>query len=165
VVAAVRGVALGGGLELVLACDVVVAEHGAAFGLPEVTLGLLPGWGGTQRLTWLVGPTRARWLMMSGERMDAETARAVGIVTHLCARDDLFPRSLEVAQLLAARAPLAVAAIREAVIAAVPGGPDGSAGRGFRRERAALGSLFASADGREGVTAFVEKRSPRFVGH
>lgn len=164
VVAAVRSLALGGGFELVLACDVVVAERGAAFGLPEVTLGLLPGWGGTQRLTWHVGPTRARWLMMSGDRLGAVAAEAVGIVTHLCEGDELVPRALEVADLLAGRAPLAVAAIRDAVVAAVHGGPEGSDGPGFRREREALGELFASADGREGITAFVEKRTPRFTG-
>ncbi|MEV7870775.1 enoyl-CoA hydratase/isomerase family protein [Streptomyces sp. NPDC088124] len=105
VVAAVRGLALGGGFELVLSCDVVVAEQGAAFGLPEVSLGLLPGWGGTQRLTWHVGPNRAKWLIMSGERLDATTAEALGIVTHICDTDALLPVALRVADALAAQSP------------------------------------------------------------
>lgn len=164
VVAAVHGLALGGGFELVLACDVVVAEDDAVFGLPEVSLGLLPGWGGTQRLTWHAGPARARWLMMSGERLDAARAEDWGIVTSRCEPGTVVRRAYAVADRLAGQAPLAVAAIREAVTAAVYRGPERADGPGFRHERAALEMLFSSADGREGVAAFVQKRPPHFTG-
>ncbi|MEU0469226.1 enoyl-CoA hydratase/isomerase family protein [Amycolatopsis sp. NPDC006131] len=164
VVAAVNGLALGGGFELVLSCDVVVAADEASFGLPEVSLGLLPGWGGTQRLTWHVGPNRAKWLVMSGERLDAEAAEAAGIVTHRCAQDELAARAAQIATTLAEQAPLAVAAIREAVTAAVPAAAEASAGAGFQLERAKLSALFESSDGREGIAAFVHKRPPHFRG-
>jgi enoyl-CoA hydratase/carnithine racemase len=162
VVAAVNGLALGGGFELVLSCDVVVAEPDAAFGLPEVTLGLLPGWGGTQRLTWHVGPNRARWLIMSGERLDAPTAHSLGIVTHLSKADDLLPTAVRVATTLAEQAPQAIAAVRKSIAAAIPGAPAMSSGSGFKLERELLTALFNSPDGREGIAAFVGKRPPRF---
>lgn len=164
VVAAVNGVALGGGFELVLSCDVVVAAHEASFGFPEVSLGLLPGWGGTQRLTWHVGLNRAKWLVMSAERLDTDAAQAAGIVTHSCAREDLAAQAVQVATTLSRQAPLAVAAIREAVTAAIPGAAEASSGVGFRFEREKLSALFGSADGSEGITAFVEKRPARFLG-
>ncbi|MFE2945221.1 enoyl-CoA hydratase/isomerase family protein [Streptomyces sp. NPDC059255] len=163
VVAAVKGLALGGGFELVLSCDIVVAADDARFGLPEVSLGLLPGWGGTQRLTWHVGPNRAKWIIMSGGRLDAATAKDLGIVTHTCDRDDLLRLARQVATTLAGQAPGAVAAIREAVTAAVPGAGAGSSGPGFLSERERLIALFDSADGREGIAAFVEKRPARFT--
>ncbi|HWD04097.1 MAG TPA: enoyl-CoA hydratase/isomerase family protein [Amycolatopsis sp.] len=162
VVAAVNGLALGGGFELVLSCDVVVAEPEAAFGLPEVSLGLLPGWGGTQRLTWLVGPNRARWLIMSGERLDARTAHRLGIVTHLSDADDLLPAAVRIATMIAEQAPQAIAAVRESVVAAIPEARAMSRGSGFELERERLTALFNSPDGREGVAAFVAKRPPRF---
>ncbi|MCE0768477.1 enoyl-CoA hydratase/isomerase family protein [Pseudonocardia kujensis] len=162
VVAAVNGLALGGGFELVLSCDVVIAATDATFGLPEVALGLLPGWGGTQRLTWHVGPNRAKWLIMSGRRIDAHTAEQLGIVTQTCRRDELDQVATGLADDLAGQAPCAIAAIREAVTAAVPYAAAGSEGPGFRLERDRLTALFTSPDGQEGIAAFVQKRPARF---
>ncbi|WP_307841639.1 enoyl-CoA hydratase/isomerase family protein [Streptomyces endocoffeicus] len=164
IIAAVNGLALGGGFELVLSCDVVVAAANASFGLPEVSLGLLPGWGGTQRLTWHIGPNRAKWLIMSGERINAYTAEQLGIVAQVCAREDLDSVALDTATRLAAQPPAAIAAIRAVVASAVPHASAGSAGPGFRLERDKLTALFDSRDGQEGIAAFVEKRPPCFQG-
>ena len=158
VVAAVTGVALGGGFELALSCDVIVAEHDASFGLPEVALGLMPGWGGTQRLTRLIGLNRAKWMIMSGERLTAAAAAELGIVTRTCERENLLPVAVQLADTLADQAPLAISAIREAVTAAVTGDA------GFRLEQERLATLFDSHDGREGIDAFVHKRPARFSG-
>ncbi len=115
VIAAVNGLALGGGFEIVLACDIVIAAESASFGLPEVSLGLLPGWGGTQRLPQFVGPNRARHLIMTAGRLSAAEANQSGIVSQICALDDLTETARTLATDIAGRAPLAVAAIKKAV--------------------------------------------------
>ncbi|WP_241962227.1 enoyl-CoA hydratase/isomerase family protein [Rhodococcus opacus] len=163
VIAAVNGLALGGGFEIVLACDIVIAAESASFGLPEVSLGLLPGWGGTQRLPQFVGPNRARHLIMTAGRLSAAEANQSGIVSQICALDDLTETARTLATDIAGRAPLAVAAIKKAVgyaTAAVPG----NRGPGYALEQSLLFDLFASEDGREGIASFVQKRPARFTG-
>lgn len=157
VIAAVHGLALGGGFELALSCDLVVAADTASFGLPELALGLIPGWGGTQRLTAVVGAARARQVILTGARIDAATLQQWGLVGQLSTAESLTSDALALAAQLAERAPLAMAAAKQAVAAARPAD-------GFAIERSALLSLFASADGKEGVAAFVAKRPPEFHG-
>ncbi|WP_280436807.1 enoyl-CoA hydratase/isomerase family protein [Nocardia carnea] len=163
VIAAVNGLALGGGFEIVLACDIVIAAESASFGLPEVSLGLLPGWGGTQRLPQFIGPNRARHLIMTAGRLSAAEAAQAGIVSQICALDDLTETARTLATDIAGRSPLAIAAIKKAVgyaAAAIPG----NRGPGYALEQGLLFELFASEDGREGIAAFVQKRPARFTG-
>lgn len=159
-VAAVNGFALGGGFELALACDIILAARGAKLGLPEVKLGLIPGGGGTQRLTRLVGAMRAKELVFSGRLMTAEEAYAMGAVLELSDPADLVGRAMELGASFAARAPLAVRAAKRVIDA----GRDGALASALSFEQAALCGLFATADGREGVAAFLDKRSPVFTG-
>jgi enoyl-CoA hydratase/carnithine racemase len=153
VVAAIHGFCLGGGLELALACDLRLARRDAQLGLPEVTLGLLPGGGGTQRAPRLIGRGRAAWLIMSGERIAAEQAECWGLVEHVV--DDLDAGVDEVAGLLARRSGAALRTIKEVLRAT-------RAARGDDVEAAAFARAIASPDGREGVAAFLEKREPRW---
>lgn len=155
VIAAVDGMALGGGFELVLASDLVIASPTTQFGLPEVALGLIPGWGGTQRLVALVGPNRAKQIILTGERFGA--ADAGDLVTHVADSGEVESYALALASTIAARAPLALRAAKAAVCAAFAPG-------GFALERTLLLDLFASHDGIEGVQAFVEKRPAVFIG-
>lgn len=155
IVVAVEGMALGGGMEIALAADLVVASDSAKFGLPELALGLIPGWGGTQRLTALVGPRRAKEVILLGRVLSADDADGLGLVVRRCAAGDAASTALELARHIAARAPLAVREARRVIDLA----PHGRA-----EERAALDVLFKSADGREGVAAFAEKRQPTFRG-
>lgn len=160
VIAAVNGVALGGGLELALACDFIVAAAGAKFGLPEVGLGLIPGFGGTQRLPRRVGDARARQLILTGDAIDADEALRIGLVAAVVPPERVLASALTYARKIATRAPLAVAAAKRAIREGL-GGPTVY---GLAGERAAFAALFGSADAREGVAAFFEKRSPRFSG-
>jgi enoyl-CoA hydratase/carnithine racemase len=153
VVAAIHGYCLGGGLELALACDLRVAHRDAQLGLPEVRLGLLPGGGGTQRLTRLVGPGRARWLIMSGERIAAEQAERWGLVEHVV--DDLDAGIEQVAGLLARQSAEALREIKALLHATRDE-------RNDRLELEAFARRLESEDGREGVAAFLEKREPRW---
>jgi enoyl-CoA hydratase/carnithine racemase len=155
VVAAVDGAALGGGFELALACDWIVAAHTAFFGLPELSLGLIPGWGGTQRLTAAVGPRRAFALIAEGTRLDAEHAYRLGLVSQLTTGDDLGPAALERAAKLGAAPRRALIGLRRAVL-------QGRTSTDFAVERTELAAAFAHADAREGVAAFLAKRSPDF---
>ncbi|MHA6618544.1 enoyl-CoA hydratase/isomerase family protein [Pseudonocardia sp. DLS-67] len=156
-VAAVRGLALGGGFEVVLSCDLVVASEGAALGLPETELGLIPGWGGTQRLTRLVGVHRALELILTAGRLDAGEAQRLGVVNRVRPADDVVPDALAWAGELASRAPHALAAAKTAVRAA-------GTESGFTVERELLLGLYRTADGVEGVRAFAEKRKAEFGG-
>ncbi len=160
VVAAVRGLALGGGFELVLASDLVVAGAGASFGLPEARLGLLPGWGGTQRLTRLVGRNRAKHLIMTGERISAARAWELGIVNRVAEDDAVLGRAVETATALAESAPLAIRGIKQAVNE----GAEAPLRAALAIEREILLRLFATDDARAGVDAFVAKRDPAFTG-
>ena len=162
VIAAVDGVAMGGGFEIVLSADLVVATRRSRFGLPEVTLGLIPGWGGTQRLTRHLGPNRTKRAVLLGEPVTTAEAYEAGIVTHVAPPEDLAALVDEIAGQLAARAPLALAAAKAAITAAVD--PTAGDDAGSALETRLLLDLFASEDGREGVAAFTEKRGPVFVG-
>ncbi|WP_166866858.1 enoyl-CoA hydratase/isomerase family protein [Salinibacterium sp. ZJ70] len=160
-VAAVDGPCLGGGFEIALACDLIIAAETARFGLPETRLGLVPGWGGTQRLTEAVGPRRARELVLTASVVSAETAAAWGIVTRVVISDELRPTLEATADDLLTRAPLALAGAKRAIAAAVA---DTWPTVGAERETAELMALFASHDGAEGISAFVEKRPAQFTG-
>lgn len=160
-VAAVDGPCLGGGFEIALACDLVIATDTARFGLPETRLGLIPGWGGTQRLTAAIGAPRARRLVLTAELVSAAVAAEWGVVSTVVAPDALDAALEGLATNLLERAPLALAAAKRAIRASeTPAWPT----VGAARETVELLALFASADGAEGVSAFIEKRAPRFTG-
>jgi enoyl-CoA hydratase/carnithine racemase len=160
-VAAIAGHALGGGYELALACDLrIAADGGYRIGLPEVTLGLLPGTGGTQRLPRLIGRGRALELMATGRTVTPREAERLGMVDRLVPTGELDEAVAALAGALAGGAPLAVAAVKRAVV----GGADRPLADGLRHELDQLAPLFASDDAREGVTAFTEKRPARYAG-
>jgi enoyl-CoA hydratase len=160
VIAAVNGYALGGGCELALACDVRMASENARFGQLEVNLGIIPAWGGTQRLGRLTSPGFAKDLILSGRMAGADEARANGLATHVHPLADLVDKAVELAETIASRAPAAVAAAKELCNMAL----DGDIGHGMARERDAFALLFSTDDQREGMAAFVEKRPARFTG-
>jgi enoyl-CoA hydratase len=160
VLAAVNGFALGGGCELALACDLIYASERARFGLPEVGLGVIPGFGGTQRLQRTVGRHRARELVLTGEMIDAAKAKEVGLALEVLPADQLLARCREVAQKIASRGPLAIRAAKRVVSA----GGDVSQAAGAAIEREAFGLLFGTEDQREGMAAFAGKRPPNFKG-
>ena len=162
VIAAVDGVAMGGGFELVLAADLVIATDRSRFGLPEISLGLIPGWGGTQRLTRSLGPNRTKEVVLLGLPFGVDQARELGIVNRIVAPDELSAAARELAEQLADKAPLALAAAKAAVTAAYD--PHHGADTGSALETTHLLELFASEDGREGVAAFIQKRAPHFTG-
>jgi enoyl-CoA hydratase len=159
-IAAINGFALGGGCELALACDLRYASSTAKLGQPEVNLGIIPGWGGTQRLARATTIGFAKELILTGRTVDAEEARAHGLVNAVFEPEDLLPRVLEIAAGLASKSPLALEAAKEALNRAL----SGDHGDNLRREGDRFGELFASDDAREGLTAFAEKREPRFTG-
>jgi enoyl-CoA hydratase len=159
-VAAINGYALGGGLELALACSVRFAAEQARLGQPEVKLGLIPGFGGTQRLPRLVGRGRALQLLLSGEPVTAAEALQMGLVNAVVPAGDLLPFSLGWLKKALANGPVAVKMVMEAVDA----GLDCPMEQALRLEAAAFGICAATEDSREGTRAFLEKRSPRFAG-
>jgi enoyl-CoA hydratase len=160
VIAAVNGFALGGGCELALACDFIYASEKAKFGQPEVNLGVIPGFGGTQRLARRVGPARAREICMTGDPLGAEEALRIGLVNRVLPGEQLLPQALEAARKIASKAPLAIAAVRRAVLR----GADAPLTTANELEATAFSALFGSADQKEGMGAFLEKRAPRFSG-
>ncbi|HVQ22320.1 MAG TPA: enoyl-CoA hydratase-related protein [Candidatus Saccharimonadia bacterium] len=160
IVAAVRGYALGGGCELAMACDLLVASDDAVFGQPEIKLGVMPGAGGTQRLTRALGKARAMDVILTGRNVTAREAEAHGLVTQLVPREAVIPAALELAARIAAMPPLAVMAAKEAVNRAF----ELSLEAGLEFERRNFFLLFGSEDQREGMAAFVEKREPEFKG-
>lgn len=160
VVAAVHGIALGGGTELALACDLRVADETAVFGQTEVRLGIIPGAGGTQRLPRIVGVARAKELIFTGRRVPAAEALAIGLVHEVVPAGRALPRALEVADAIAANAPLAVRAAKRAI----DGGLDRPIADGLRAEGEAYETTLYTEDRLEGLRAFAEKRPPRFVG-
>lgn len=160
IVAAVRGYAFGGGCELAMACDMIVAADDAVFGQPEVKLGIIPGVGGTQRLTRALGKAKAMELILTGANLPAREAEARGLVTRVVPPAEVVGSALELAGRIAAMPPLAVLAAKEAVNAAF----QMSLEAGVARERRLFYLLFASEDRAEGMRAFLEKRSPEWKG-
>jgi enoyl-CoA hydratase len=160
VIAAVNGFALGGGLELALACDFIYASDKARFGLPEVGLGLVPGFGGTQRLARRVGIGQARELVYTGSVIDAARALAIGLVNGVVPHAELAARVRAVGTAIAARAPLAIAAAKRLLLQ----GPEADLRVANQLESEAFGALFATRDAKEGTGAFVAKRTPAFDG-
>ncbi len=158
VVAAVHGTCVGGGLEIALACDLIVASEDALFGQPEINLGVMPGWGGTRRLPRRIGATRGRWWIYSGETVGAAEALRQGLLLQVVPRADLLPAALAVAETLAAKPAMALAAAKEAIL----GSLDDERDRGLRHELTLWSGLFGTPDQREGMAAFLEKRPPRF---
>ncbi|HTN46177.1 MAG TPA: enoyl-CoA hydratase-related protein [Flavipsychrobacter sp.] len=159
VIAAVNGFSLGGGCELAMACHFRVASENAKFGQPEVNLGLIPGYGGTQRLTQLIGKGKSMELMMTGDMIGAEEAKAWGLVNHVFPLAELLNETKKIAQKIQTKAPLAVAG----VIACINEATKADA-NGFSQEIARFGKLFATEDMKEGVNAFLEKRKAIFKG-
>lgn len=155
VIAAVEGMALGGGFELAMGADIVVAGESTKLGLPEVTLGLIPGWGGTQRLSAQVGSRRAKQFIMLQQTLSATDALTLGLVNEIVPDGATLDRALEIAHQLAASSGTALAATKHLVSAV-------ERNLAYSDERAALMGLFTSPDGIEGVAAFVEKRPPNF---
>ena len=160
VVCAIRGACVGGGLELALGCHFRIAAHGARIGLPEIELGIVPAWGGTQRLTRTVGRAHALDLMLRARKIGADEALRIGLVHEVCSPEALRERAQRLAAELAEKAPLAVAGILDAVIR---GGPL-SLEEGLAIEYQATQGVSGTRDVREGVVAFFEKRKPVFTG-
>jgi enoyl-CoA hydratase len=159
-IAAVNGFALGGGCELSLHCDIIIAGAGARFGQPEVNLGIIPGAGGTQRLTRIAGQQIAMKLCLSGEIIDAAEANAVGLVAEVVPDDQTLPRAIALAETIASRAPVAVRLAKEAVLNAL----DLPLEAGLQFERKAFSVVLATQDFKEGTSAFLEKRKAKFEG-
>jgi len=164
IIAAVNGFALGAGLELALACDFIFAARTAKLGMPEVGLGVIPGFGGTQRLALRVGVARARELIYSGATIDADEALRIGLCNAVTEPGALMPRVREVAARIASNAPLAVQAAKQTVTAGTLRGPDEPLAAALAVEREQFAGLFATEDQKEGMKAFVEKRPPAWKG-
>ncbi len=160
VIALINGFALGGGLELALSCHLRIAASSARLGLPEVTLGLIPGFGGTQRLSRLAGPGVAREWVLTGDHFSAEEAHRVGVVNRVVAPEDLLEAGRALALKISSRGPLAVASALEVIRVGLEVGQT----QGEAAEADAFGLIFASEDMREGTKAFLEKRKPAFQG-
>ncbi|MCW5719574.1 MAG: enoyl-CoA hydratase/isomerase family protein [Devosia sp.] len=160
VIAAVNGYALGGGMELAMHADIIVSGRSAKFGQPEVKVGIMPGAGGTQRLTRAVGKFNAMRLCLTGEIISAEKAHAMGLVSDLVDDDKVFDHAMSLAKQIASLPPIAVQQVKEVILH----GQDASLGAALALERKALQILFASADKHEGMAAFLEKRSPTYIG-
>ncbi len=160
VIAAVAGYALGGGCELAMMCDFILAADTAKFGQPEIKLGVSPGMGGSQRLTRAVGKAKAMEMCLTGRMMDAEEAERAGLVSRIVPAADLVEEAVKVAGVIAGMAPLAVKANKEMVNAAFETGLT----QGVQFERRLFHGLFGTADQKEGMTAFVEKRPGKWTG-
>ncbi len=159
-IAAVSGYALGGGCELALACDMIVAAEGATFGQPEITLGIIPGGGGTQRLARVLGKQLAMEYVLTGRRFDAETAQAMGLVNKVAKKGKWLEEAMALAQTVAERPPIAARLAKQAVIAA----EETALSAGLENERRLYELAMATEDRVEGMEAFLEKREPKFEG-
>jgi enoyl-CoA hydratase / 3-hydroxyacyl-CoA dehydrogenase len=156
-IAAVNGLAFGGGCELAMACDVRLASYSATFGQPEINLGIIPGFGGTQRLPRLVGPAKALEMNLSGEAISADDAYEHGLVNRVVADHELFDEALAWAKKLAGQAPIAIQQIKQVSHA-------GDLDEGIAAEKQGFAAAFQSEDAKEGIGAFIEKRKPKFQG-
>jgi enoyl-CoA hydratase len=161
IVAAINGFALGGGMELAMAADIRIAAEHARFAQPEVNLGLMPGFGGTQRTARLLGRGTALYLCMTGEQIDAQTALRIGLVQRVSPKEGLHDEALRIARLIASKAPLAIAAIKHSID---EGLQHAGTAAGLAIEALHFGALFDTEDVAEGLSAFFEKRSPEFKG-
>ena len=159
IVAAVNGFALGGGCELAMACHFRLCSENAKFGQPEVNLGLIPGYGGTQRLTQLIGKGRALELLMSGNMIDANTALQYGLVNHVVTQDELLDKARSILAVINSKAPVAVSNCIRAANAVFD-----ETKNGFELEVKLFGKCFETEDVKEGTSAFLEKRKPNFTG-
>ena len=160
VIAVLNGYTFGGGLELALAADLRLAAEGVQLSFPEVKLGIIPGWGGTQRLAQLIGPSRAKQMIFSGERVAAEQAETWGLVNEVTPADQLAERALELAETIAANGPVAVQLTKQLIDAAFPATGDS----GVVLETLAGSLASYTADAQEGVAAFRQRRQPQFSG-
>jgi len=159
VIAAINGFALGGGCELAMACHMRIASDSARFGQPEVNLGLIPGYGATQRLPLLVGRGKAMEMMMTGDMISAEEARALGLVNHVVSQEELLPKCVEILSKIMTKAPLAIGLVVECVNAVYD-----KEENGFQTEANSFARCCTSEDFVEGTGAFLEKRKPVFKG-
>jgi enoyl-CoA hydratase len=160
VIAAVNGFALGGGCELAMACDLRIASEKAKAGQPEVNLGVTPGFAGTQRLARLVGRSQAKYLLFTGEIIPADRALRIGLFDEVVAPDQVLPRCLEIANIIATKGPVAVSYCKQAVNV----GTEATLAQGQDYEAELFAQTFATADQKEGMSAFIEKRPPAFTG-
>jgi len=160
VIAMINGYCLGGGCELALACDIRIASEKASLGQPEINLGIIPGGGGTQRLTRLVGEGKAMEMILTGEIIDAQTAFTLGLVNHVVPADQLETKTIAIANRIAEKSPIALRLAKEAVKLASRSNLD----EGLRREVDLFALCFSTEDKDEGVKAFLEKRKPEFKG-
>ena len=157
VIAAINGFALGGGLELAMACHIRISSKTAKVGLPEVSLGVIPGYGGTQRLTKLVGPGKAYEIILTADMITANEAKEIGLINHVCSAEDLMNKATTIASRIIRNSPSAI----EKTIKAVNKGLYNTK-EGYEQEKKLFGSCFKSNDFNEGVRAFIEKRKPNF---
>lgn len=160
IIAAINGFCLAGGMELALTCDIRICTPEARFGLPEVRWAIMPGAGGTQRMPRAIPQAWANYLILTGEQMDAETARSIGLVSHIVPQEELMDRALQIAATICERGPLAVRAAKESILR----GADMPLEHGLAYEDIMLGRLFATEDAKEGPKAFAEKRKPDYRG-
>lgn len=160
IVAAVSGFALGGGCELAMHCDVIIASESAQFGQPEINLGIIPGAGGTQRLTRAIGKFKAMDMILSGRFITAREAFDAGLVSRVVSKEQYLDESIAVATAIASRPPIALQLAKEAVLAA----HEMNLTQGLEYERKLFYALFATEDQKEGMKAFIEKRKPAFLG-
>ncbi len=160
VIAAVNGYALGGGLEMALVCDFIYASETASVGLPETNLGLIPGFGGTQRLSRLIGPNQAKELIYSGKMMSADQALSVGLINQVCPADKLMDEVTAIAQAIGSKGAVSLRAAKEAI----NNGLDTDLATGLKIEQDAFALCMVSEDAREGTQAFIEKRKAAFKG-
>ena len=160
VIGAVNGFALGGGCEVVIACDFIYASENAMFGLPEINLGIIPGFGGTQRLPRLIGKNRAKEIIFTGKMIPAAEAQAMGLVNKVCAQDQLMNEVLKVAKIMVSKGKVSLRAAKQAINT----GMDADLKTGCRIETNAFAICLASPDAKEGTQAFLEKRAADFKG-
>jgi enoyl-CoA hydratase len=160
IIAAVSGFCLGGGCELAMHCDIIVASESAQFGQPEINIGVMPGAGGTQRLTRAIGKFRAMEMVLTGRFISAQEAYEAGLVSKVVSKEQFLAEAMRLAQLIATKPPLALKLAKDAVLAV----DDMPLAAGIEYERKLFYSLFATQDQKEGMRAFVEKRKPKFEG-
>ena len=160
IIASVNGFCLGGGCELAMHCDIIIAGDNAQFGQPEINLGIIPGAGGTQRLTKALGKSNAMLSLLTGHFIDAKTALRVNLISEVVPVQTTMIRSLEIANIIASKSPLAASAIKSAVLASYDNGLNAS----LKYEKMVFSGILSSEDKKEGIKAFKEKRKPKFKG-